>query len=127
MADPKYRGRRQEVLLPSSKVLEKWQSEEAAKGLSVSSWIFEIVEGRDIDSASQSADAQEIKALRDDLRTLKKERDAALLELEKDRTALFKLKHATLLQPCGQVASGNRYRNPRMRLHGCPIKSGNPM
>jgi len=25
------------------------------------------------------------------------------------------------------LVSGNRHRNPRMRLHGCPIKSGNPM
>jgi hypothetical protein len=102
MADPKYRGRRQEVILPSPKILEKWKSEAAVKGLSVSSWILETVEGRDIDTASRSADAQEIKALRDQVRTLKKERDATLLELEKERTALFKLKHATLLQPSGQ-------------------------
>jgi hypothetical protein len=102
MADPKYRGRRQEVILPSPQVLEKWKSEAAAKGLSVSSWIFETVEGRDIDTSSRSADAQEIKALRDELRNLKKERDAMQLELEKERTALFKLKHATLLQPSGR-------------------------
>ena len=84
------------MILPDPKFLDKWQSEAGAAGLSVSSWVFETVEARDL---ADPIDSTEINALREEIRNLKKERDAARLELERERTAMFKERNAPLLRP----------------------------
>jgi hypothetical protein len=102
MADPKYRGLRKEIILPSIEFSKKWDRRAKAAGLTLSSFIFETVEAsEDYDPKTREV-AIDIEAIREENRTLRRERDAAQRELERQRTELFKLQNAAFLNRDGQ-------------------------
>jgi hypothetical protein len=65
MADPKYRGLRKEVILPSIEFSEKWETRRKAAGLSMSSWIFETIEASEDYNPVHITDAKDLEAIRE--------------------------------------------------------------
>jgi|APFre7841882654_1041346.scaffolds.fasta_scaffold05806_6 hypothetical protein len=102
MADPKYRGLRKEVILPSIEFSEKWETRRKAAGLSMSSWIFETIEASEDYNPVHITDAKDLEAIREENRTLRKELDNAKRDAERATTELFKLRNSIFLNNQGQ-------------------------
>ena len=97
-----YTDRQLSLIFPSHADRERWRDIAIAQKMTLTKWIYEMVEGR---LAEESEPAQEIASQRTSLkaenrklkRDLEKE-DARLRELE---TEIFKLQHANLLNNIG--------------------------
>ena len=101
MADPKYNGHRVEVILPSKEYAEKWKARAKASGLSMSSFIFEIIEKSEDYSPAQTSSAKDLEVIRKENRELRKDLVNAKRDAERANTELFKLKNAIYLQDRG--------------------------
>jgi len=103
MPGREYNGRTAQIVFPNPKFLNEWKGHASNAGLSLSSWIFEMVEAsQDGLPEAHALNAQAVERLREEGRTMRREKESLMRELERSRTELFKLKNSAFLSQDGE-------------------------
>jgi len=102
MPGKEYNGRTAQIIFPNPAFRQEWEKRARIAGLSLSSWIFETMEAsQDGLSEDRLLDAHSIEILREESRTLRREKESLSKELARAQTELFKLRNLPFLSPDG--------------------------
>ena len=95
-----YAHRRLEVYFSTEMQLQRWKDSAKASGEPLSRWVTGVVEAHlDQDDIPAQDTARDQEALRDTNRKLKRDLENAIVEIERLKTEIFKLRHEVILQP----------------------------